>query len=114
MFSRTVFGEITLLYLHRTDTFCALSFSTIVTDIDNCGTSSPCQNGGTCEDQVAGYTCLCADGYEGDNCDGNVNDCAENPCSNGGTCYDEVNGYRCDCVAGYTGPSCGTGNFLVH
>ena len=32
--------------------------------------SSPCQNGGTCtERMIHGYTCFCAAGYEGDNCE---------------------------------------------
>ena len=32
------------------------------TDIDECA-SGPCQNGGTCVDQVNGYQCHCAPGY---------------------------------------------------
>ena len=41
-------------------------------DIDECATS-PCQNGGSCTDQVNGYTCNCVDGYDGTNCEtGNV------------------------------------------
>ena len=39
----------------------------IPTDINECD-SSPCQNGGTCEDQVNGYTCHCLSGYNGDHC----------------------------------------------
>ena len=31
------------------------------TDIDECS-SDPCQNGATCNDEVDGYTCECADG----------------------------------------------------
>ena len=31
-------------------------------DIDEC-VSTPCQNGGTCKDQVNGYLCQCAPGY---------------------------------------------------
>ena len=92
--------------------FCslALSYSTHVTDEDDCD-ASPCLNGGTCEDQVAGYICLCADGYEGDNCDDNTDDCAGTPCLNGGTCNDDVNRYECTCESGYTGPSCEIGMF---
>ena len=29
-----------------------------------------CQNGGKCEDQVGGFKCKCAAGYEGTLCDG--------------------------------------------
>ena len=40
-----------------------------ISDIDEC-VSSPCQNGGTCIDDVNSYTCLCAPGYSGVNCNG--------------------------------------------
>ena len=34
---------------------------------------SPCHNGGSCTDQINGYTCSCVDGYSGANCEtGNV------------------------------------------
>ena len=39
-----------------------------VVDVDECA-SSPCQNGGNCNDGVNGYTCVCVDGYEGDTCE---------------------------------------------
>ena len=38
--------------------YCVMTF----TDIDE-GASGPCQNGGTCIDQVNGYQCQCAPGY---------------------------------------------------
>ena len=37
-------------------------------DIDECATS-PCQNGGSCTDQVNGYTCNCVAGYDGTDCE---------------------------------------------
>lgn len=33
-------------------------------NIDDCA-SSPCRNGGTCHDSIAGYTCECPPGYTG-------------------------------------------------
>ena len=39
-----------------------------LTDIDECG-AAPCQHGGTCTDQVNGYTCECMAGYTGTNCE---------------------------------------------
>ena len=43
-----------------------------VLDIDDC-VNEPCANGGTCDDGVNGYTCNCAPGYSGPNCNaGNV------------------------------------------
>ncbi|XP_066299037.1 IgGFc-binding protein-like [Branchiostoma lanceolatum] len=75
--------------------------------VDECA-SDPCQNGGTCEDEVDGYTCICAAGYEGTHCETDVDECASDPCQNGGTCEDEVDGYTCICAAGYEGTHCET------
>ena len=38
------------------------------TDINECG-SSPCQNGATCNELGNRYTCTCASGYTGVNCE---------------------------------------------
>ena len=37
-------------------------------DINECDTN-PCQNGGTCLDGKASYSCECMAGYEGDDCE---------------------------------------------
>ena len=37
-------------------------------DIDECA-SSPCQSNGTCLDGIDSYTCNCASGFEGTNCE---------------------------------------------
>ena len=42
-------------------------------EIDECATS-PCQNGGSCNDQINGYTCNCVDGYDGLNCENGNNE----------------------------------------
>ena len=39
-----------------------------IIDTDDC-TPNPCANGGQCTDNVNGYTCNCAAGYEGVNCE---------------------------------------------
>ncbi|KAK3706248.1 hypothetical protein RRG08_056467 [Elysia crispata] len=49
---------------------------------------------------------LCHEGWEGDNCNINTDDCRENPCQNGGTCHDLINGFSCACVQGFEGDNC--------
>lgn len=51
--------------------------------------------------------CLCQPGYAGDNCETDIDDCAEVPCKNGGVCTDKVNGFQCDCAgSGFMGRTC--------
>lgn len=65
--------------IHRL--ICILQFSTKInawsfyfvlaapqTNIDECGPVNPCQNGATCTDGVNMYTCSCASGWTGHNC----------------------------------------------
>lgn len=40
----------------------------LLSDINDCE-SSPCRNGGTCIDKINAYQCICADGWEGHNCE---------------------------------------------
>ncbi|WP_437302922.1 calcium-binding EGF-like domain-containing protein [Sorangium sp. So ce388] len=61
------------------------------------GSGNPCQNGGTCQSVSNAYTCSCAPGYEGTNCETSANPCAPNPC-NGGICTVAGEGYTCDCT----------------
>ena len=48
----------------------------------------------------------CSAGYEGDNCEINIDDCTPNPCQNSGTCADGINSYSCSCPSGYEGDNC--------
>ena len=44
------------------------------TDIDECVSSSPCQNGGTCNNTEGSFTCTCPMGYTGDVCDMDIDE----------------------------------------
>ncbi|NWV01133.1 PROZ protein, partial [Upupa epops] len=64
--------------------------------------SSPCQHNGLCEDSIRGYTCTCAEGYEGENCAFAKNEChhqAKEGCQH--FCYPGSTAYRCSCADGY-------------
>lgn len=84
-----------------TGTYCEIS-------IPNACDPDPCLNGATCVDELNGYTCVCPAGYEGANCETNIDDCNPNPCLNGGTCVDGTESYSCSCPSGYTGAHCET------
>ena len=72
-------------------------------NIDECA-SSPCLNGGRCQDAVNGYLCFCNnDAWEGRHGEEDRNECISDPCANGGVCEDAVGGYICDCADGYSG-----------
>ncbi|KAL4218698.1 hypothetical protein ACF0H5_021286 [Mactra antiquata] len=72
---------------------------------DNCQ-SQPCQNNGTCSDEIDGVTCTCTKGFNGTTCEINIDDCIDNICDNGGTCLDGINNSTCLCRHGYTGDLC--------
>ncbi|CAB1449409.1 unnamed protein product, partial [Pleuronectes platessa] len=74
-----------------------------------CQTNNPCVNGQCVATTSApGYICNCNSGWQGANCDQNINECSSNPCQNGGTCTDGTNGFTCTCTAQWTGPNCQT------
>lgn len=74
--------------------------------------SSPCKNGGTCNDWQDGksYSCTCQWGYEGETCErATITDpCASDPCKNGATCNPWADGqsFSCTCPWGYLGARC--------
>ncbi|KAK1785538.1 hypothetical protein P4O66_018902 [Electrophorus voltai] len=47
----------------------------------------------------------CMPGYEGQNCEREINECRSHPCQNGGTCIDLVGHYICSCPPGTLGKS---------
>ncbi|KOX79871.1 Neurogenic locus protein delta [Melipona quadrifasciata] len=87
-------------------------------DLNYCTNHKPCLNGGTCFNTFNGqglYTCSCAPGFNGTNCEKPLLDCDSNPCLNdspchhGATCEDDsLHGYVCRCLPGYAGNDCET------
>ncbi|XP_072519216.1 milk fat globule EGF and factor V/VIII domain containing b isoform X1 [Salminus brasiliensis] len=75
---------------------------------------NPCKNDGICEevdgqrrgDVFSAYVCRCQKGFEGTNCQNNVNDCAGQPCQNGGQCRDLDGDFTCKCSSPYVGKHC--------
>ncbi|TSK20001.1 EGF-like repeat and discoidin I-like domain-containing protein 3 [Bagarius yarrelli] len=75
---------------------------------------NPCENDGECEviayarrgDVFNGYVCKCQPGFEGVNCQINVNDCDSQPCKNAGICRDLDEDYMCHCPSPYVGKQC--------
>lgn len=70
--------------------------------------TDPCQNGGTCLDGIGEFTCLCVNGFEGKQCEIDVDECLSNPCKNGATCNQYVDSYTCTCRLGFSGINCET------
>ncbi|VDD79123.1 unnamed protein product [Mesocestoides corti] len=69
-----------------------------------CVDENPCKNDGVCVMHNSfGFKCICPEGWGGDDCARNLNDCEYNRCQNGGVCRDHVGGYTCECRLGFTG-----------
>ena len=75
-------------------------------NIDDCA-SSPCSNGGVCQDLLDGYNCQCPFLFEGVNCEINLNPCQTSPCLNGGACNAiSADEYACQCPPTFVGQNC--------
>ena len=91
-----------------------IALVTLLSGKDACS-SNPCLNVGTCTAintvEADLYECACLPGYQGDNCEVNVDECQSSPCNNGATCMDGIASYTCTCTPGWVGDNC---NFDVN
>ena len=56
--------------------------------------------------ELRGYSCLCRLGFEGDDCERNIDECESNPCYHDSACIDGINMYSCHCRNGFAGARC--------
>ena len=71
---------------------------------------SVCTNNGTCTDLINGFSCLCPDGFTGDQCQHDLR-CQSSKapkCLNNGVCVSSTNGVFCQCPLGFKGTLCET------
>ncbi|XP_031554738.1 protein eyes shut homolog isoform X5 [Actinia tenebrosa] len=74
---------------------------------NNCNTSNPCQNNGTCTQIGAAIVCSCVHGWKGMYCASQEIPCVNhNPCAVNSTCREMNNKAVCDCPLGKTGDTC--------
>lgn len=83
---------------------CPLPGQYCTEDVDECQLMpNACQNGGTCHNNHGGYNCVCVNGWTGEDCSENIDDCAMAACFHGATCHDRVASFYCECPHGRTG-----------
>lgn len=78
------------------------------TDIDECEEEGFCKNAGDCTNTAGGFDCACVEGWGGDQCETDINECESenNPCLNGAMCINSEGSYSCECTAQWEGENC--------
>uniref|UniRef100_A0A3P9PLS5 Sushi, nidogen and EGF like domains 1 n=1 Tax=Poecilia reticulata TaxID=8081 RepID=A0A3P9PLS5_POERE len=74
-------------------------------EINEC-LSQPCLNGGSCQNKIGSYKCVCKNGFSGKRCQIEQDGCESSPCLNGGVCRGYRQYYVCTCKDGFFGERC--------
>ncbi|XP_053395508.1 uncharacterized protein LOC123523804 [Mercenaria mercenaria] len=74
------------------------------TDNDNCD-PYPCQNGATCTDGISDFNCTCTEGFTGDVCSSDIDECNNHTdnCDVNAVCTNTIGSFTCTCFKGYGG-----------
>nr|XP_039270716.1 MAM and LDL-receptor class A domain-containing protein 2-like [Styela clava] len=87
-----------------------ISVDSIDCEYDSCENHVTCLNGGTCVAKMGTsnfeYICECVDGWSGDHCENDFDECSSTPCNNGATCIHGLNEIHCECDLGFYGATC--------
>ncbi|XP_070575166.1 protein crumbs-like [Ptychodera flava] len=76
-------------------------------DVNECLNASSCPwPNQECENLPGSFNCSCVPGYQGDDCQILIDNCASNPCQHAAPCRNRVNHYVCECWPGYEGVHC--------
>jgi hypothetical protein len=78
----------------------------LVIDFDDCANATADCNNGTCVNGENTFSCACDEGYTGEFCETDVDDCVGIVCLNGALCQDSVGDYECQCLPNYFGKLC--------
>ncbi|XP_055854363.1 protein crumbs isoform X1 [Episyrphus balteatus] len=68
--------------------------------------SNPCHNGGVCRDKDVNYECVCPEGWNGTQCDYDVDECQNLTICGHGICVNRPGSFKCYCEPGFTGLLC--------
>ncbi|KAL3857497.1 hypothetical protein ACJMK2_012163, partial [Sinanodonta woodiana] len=89
--------------------WCPVHYKTHCTNV--CDIFGPgvnrCKNGGTCVNTgPETYTCICPEGFNGKDCEYDIDECLANPCQHSASCKNIVGNYSCNCPSRFTGKNC--------
>nr|XP_051711281.1 protein crumbs homolog 2 isoform X1 [Oryctolagus cuniculus] len=71
--------------------------------------SQPCHHGALCVPHGPdphGFRCYCVPGFQGPQCELDIDECASQPCHHGATCRNLADRFQCHCPLGYAGVTC--------